>query len=168
MIIFRVYYNHVLSTLFRFACEHCKLKRYINNLLYFSVCFLLLLVCLFCVVMLAESLEHLELSNVSNDCTSARLNASLITDEHPTIGEILLNVTSLNEQGEAEGESNLNAYKEKLCSHSGHSFYRKSLSKPAYCHHCGEVIWSPLSTGFACDGMLTLLHNPDNYHCCFL
>ncbi len=38
----------------------------------------------------------------------------------------------------------------------GHSFYRKSLSKPAYCHHCGEVIWSPLSTGFACDGTFSL------------
>ncbi|VDN13400.1 unnamed protein product [Dibothriocephalus latus] len=34
----------------------------------------------------------------------------------------------------------------------GHSFYRKSFNKPAYCHHCSEVIWSPLSTGFACDG----------------
>ncbi|KAL5972077.1 Diacylglycerol kinase theta, partial [Taenia solium] len=110
------------------------------------------------VVMLAESLEHLDISNVGDDRTGARLNARLITDEHPTISEILLNVPSLNEREEAEEESNLNAYKEKLCSHSGHSFYRKSLSKPVYCHHCGEVIWSPLSTGFACDVCNFLAH----------
>lgn len=40
---------------------------------------------------------------------------------------------------------------------SGHSFYRKSFSKPAYCHHCGEVIWSPLSSGFVCDGERIML-----------
>ncbi|KAL7064199.1 hypothetical protein AAHC03_05386 [Spirometra sp. Aus1] len=40
----------------------------------------------------------------------------------------------------------------------GHSFYRKSFNKPAYCHHCSEVIWSPLSTGFACDVCNFLAH----------
>ncbi|KAL5110293.1 Diacylglycerol kinase theta [Taenia crassiceps] len=40
----------------------------------------------------------------------------------------------------------------------GHSSYRKSLSKPAYCHHCSEVIWSSLSTGFACDVCNFLAH----------
>lgn len=34
----------------------------------------------------------------------------------------------------------------------GHTFIRRTLHKPAYCHHCGEVIWGLLSTGFQCEG----------------
>ncbi|VDM30824.1 unnamed protein product [Hydatigera taeniaeformis] len=108
--------------------------------------------------MVTESLEHLDLSNIVNDCTDHRLNAPLTTDEHPAINEILLNASSLKEHEDAEEESILNSYKEKICDHSGHSFYRKSLGTPAYCHHCGEVIWSPLSTGFACDVCNFLAH----------
>lgn len=33
----------------------------------------------------------------------------------------------------------------------GHSFIRRTLHKPAYCHHCGEVIWGLLGSGFQCE-----------------
>lgn len=39
----------------------------------------------------------------------------------------------------------------KAVSVEGHSFIRKNLHKPACCHHCGELIWGLLSTGFQCE-----------------
>ncbi|CAH8478417.1 unnamed protein product [Schistosoma rodhaini] len=40
----------------------------------------------------------------------------------------------------------------------GHSFIRRTLHKPAYCHHCGEVIWGILSSGFQCEICNLLAH----------
>ncbi|KAF8569380.1 hypothetical protein P879_05998 [Paragonimus westermani] len=40
----------------------------------------------------------------------------------------------------------------------GHSFIRRNLHKPACCHHCGEVIWGILSTGFQCEICNVLTH----------
>ncbi|KAK4473941.1 hypothetical protein MN116_003263 [Schistosoma mekongi] len=40
----------------------------------------------------------------------------------------------------------------------GHSFIRRTLHKPAYCHHCGEVIWGLLSSGFQCEICNLLAH----------
>ncbi|CAH8476706.1 hypothetical protein MS3_00001785 [Schistosoma haematobium] len=40
----------------------------------------------------------------------------------------------------------------------GHSFIRRTLHKPAYCHHCGEVIWGLLGSGFQCEICNLLAH----------
>nr|CAH8831940.1 unnamed protein product [Trichobilharzia regenti] len=40
----------------------------------------------------------------------------------------------------------------------GHSFVRRTIHRPAYCHHCGEVIWGLLSSGFQCEICNLLAH----------
>lgn len=106
--------------------------------------------------MLTESLKHLELSNNGEEGAVVRLKTPLLTDAPSSSEENTPIAPQLNEVEEVNDEIKSSAYRDPVCAYSGHCFYRKFLSKPAYCHHCGEVIWSPLSTGFACDGM----------HCC--
>ncbi|KAG5453980.1 Protein kinase C, partial [Clonorchis sinensis] len=53
-----------------------------------------------------------------------------------------------------ESNSNLNSRQLRL----GHSFFKRTLHKPACCHHCGEVIWGLISTGFQCEFCNLLAH----------
>ncbi|VDN97603.1 unnamed protein product [Rodentolepis nana] len=106
--------------------------------------------------MLAESLEHLGPSNNAEEETNVQPRASPLIDT-PFINEEI--IAQFNEDSEGvEDDVKSGSCRDTICAFSGHSFYRKSLSKPAYCHHCSEVIWGPLTTGFTCDVCNFLAH----------
>ncbi|TGZ68837.1 hypothetical protein CRM22_004063 [Opisthorchis felineus] len=54
----------------------------------------------------------------------------------------------------SECNSTLNSRQLRL----GHLFFKRTLHKPACCHHCGEVIWGLISTGFQCEFCNLLAH----------
>uniref|UniRef100_A0A914V1S6 Phorbol-ester/DAG-type domain-containing protein n=1 Tax=Plectus sambesii TaxID=2011161 RepID=A0A914V1S6_9BILA len=37
----------------------------------------------------------------------------------------------------------------------GHYFTKKTYGKPTVCHHCCEMLWGLLSTGYCCEGALS-------------
>lgn len=34
----------------------------------------------------------------------------------------------------------------------GHFFTKKTFHKPTYCHHCTEIVWGIIGTGYVCEG----------------
>lgn len=40
----------------------------------------------------------------------------------------------------------------------GHYFAKKTFGKPTYCHHCCDLLWGLLSTGYCCEGRTFSLH----------
>lgn len=146
-------YSHIFHLIiFKFYFPYCPkdftLANYLTNLILSRN---LLCILFFCHrPMLTESLERLDLSNNVEDESGSRMKTSPLIGT-PSINEEIIGQFNDDSEG-AEDDIKSSSIRDTICAFSGHSFYRKSLSKPAYCHHCGEVIWSPLSTGFACDG----------------
>uniref|UniRef100_A0A5K3FHX4 Phorbol-ester/DAG-type domain-containing protein n=1 Tax=Mesocestoides corti TaxID=53468 RepID=A0A5K3FHX4_MESCO len=110
--------------------------------------------------MLTESPKHSDHPNIdasNNLSTSTAKNVDSGTDESSSMNPQVIGEDNCSLE-ETEQMVKPTSARDTICALSGHSFLRKSLSKPAYCHHCGEVIWSPLSTGFACDVCNFLSH----------
>lgn len=47
---------------------------------------------------------------------------------------------------------------------TGHVFAKKAFHKMAYCHHCGEMVWSFLGQAFQCEGKRN--EKTDRRTCC--
>ena len=43
-----------------------------------------------------------------------------------------------------------------ITDHHGHSFTKKTFTRPVNCHHCTEYLWGFINTGFLCDGKSTM------------
>ena len=52
----------------------------------------------------------------------------------------------LSQDSESESVTSIKEYK------NGHCTVKKTFHKPAYCHHCSDILWGLIKQGYICEG----------------